>query len=111
VADDPEASDFIVPSVLRRGDLTIAVSTGGKSPALARKVRTRLEESFGMEYAVLLSQIEEVRSTVREKGMDVDAETWRDALDLDLLIELVREGQNEKVKTLLLDQFKCKIDI
>ena len=53
VVDRPELCDFIVPSVLRRGRLTIAVSTGGASPAWARKIRKRLEDEFGEEYAVL----------------------------------------------------------
>ena len=53
VVDRPAACDFIVPSVLRRGDLQIAVSTGGKSPALAREIRRRLEAEVGEDYAEL----------------------------------------------------------
>ena len=49
--DRPRACDFILPSVLRRGQLQIAVSTGGRSPALAREIRRRLETLFGPEYA------------------------------------------------------------
>ena len=111
VADDPEPSDFIVPSFLRRGDLTIAVSTGGKSPAIARKVRMRLEEDFGQEYATLLSLTEDVRATLKKNGTHVDSEAWQEALDLDLLVQLVKAGQHEEVKTLLLDKFNSKIDI
>ncbi|NWF93038.1 MAG: bifunctional precorrin-2 dehydrogenase/sirohydrochlorin ferrochelatase, partial [Syntrophaceae bacterium] len=62
VADDPESSDFIIPSSFRRGGLTVAVSTSGVSPALARKIRTKLQKSFGEEYASLLSLVGEVRS-------------------------------------------------
>jgi len=85
VVDDAEISDFIVPSSLRRGDIAVAVSTAGKSPALARKIRTRLEENFGEEYASLATLIEEVRSEVKGRGLQVDAEDWQKALDLDLL--------------------------
>jgi len=102
VADDPEPSDFIIPSFFRRGNLTVAVSTSGKSPALARKIRTKLEKSFGEEYASLLSLIGEVRSTLKEKGYIVDVEAWQEALDLDLLIQLVRSGQRKKAKAILL---------
>ena len=104
VADDPEPSDFIIPSFFRRGNLTLAVSTSGISPALARKIRMKLEKSFGEEYASLLSLIGEVRSTLKEKGYIVDAEAWQEALDLDLLIQLVRSGQRKKAKAILLSK-------
>ena len=107
VADDPRKSDFIIPSFLRRGNLIVAVSTSGVSPALARKIRTKLEKSFGEEYATLLSIIGEVRSTIKEKGIIVDAEAWQEALDLDTLISLVEAGQREKAKTLLLSKLEA----
>ena len=106
VADDPEPSDFIIPAFFRRGNLTLAVSTSGVSPALARKIRMKLEKSFGEEYASLLSLIGEVRSTLKEKGYIVDAETWQEALDIDLLIQLVRSGQRKKAKVILLSKLK-----
>ena len=68
VVDDPEQSDFIIPSYFRRGGLTIAVSTSGMSPALARNVRTRLEPIIGEEFALLLSIVTDVRSMLREQG-------------------------------------------
>jgi precorrin-2 dehydrogenase/sirohydrochlorin ferrochelatase len=54
VVDVPAACDFILPSVLRRGDLQIAVSTGGKSPALAREIRRWLEAQLGEECAAVV---------------------------------------------------------
>jgi len=57
VVDRPEHCDFILPSVLRRGELQIAVSTGGRSPALAREIRRRLEGLFGPEYAALVRRV------------------------------------------------------
>jgi siroheme synthase-like protein len=108
VADDPEPSDFIIPAFFRRGNLTLAVSTSGVSPALARKIRTKLEKSFGEEYASLLSLIGEVRSTLKEKGYIVDAEAWQEALDIDLLIQLVRSGQRKKAKVILLTKLEAR---
>jgi siroheme synthase-like protein len=104
VADDPEPSDFIIPSFFRRRNLTIAVSTSGVSPALARKIRSKLEKSFGEEYGSLLSIIGEVRSAIKEKGIIVDVDAWQDALDLDLLIQHVQAGQGEKAKAFLLNK-------
>jgi len=57
VVDRPEHCDFILPSVLRRGELQIAVSTDGRSPALAREIRRRLEGLFGPEYAALARRV------------------------------------------------------
>src|SRR5688500_11242132 len=60
-ADDPERCDFILPSVVRRGDLQIAISTGGRSPALARRVREDLERLLPAEYADLLPLLADLR--------------------------------------------------
>lgn len=106
VVDDSEHSDFIVPSQLRRGDITIAVSTAGKSPALARKIRTRLEKDFGAEYASLALLVDEVRSELKRQGIKINGYGWQEAIDLDVLIELLRAGQNEKAKATLLANLK-----
>ena len=63
--DRPESCDFILPSVLRRGELQIAVSTGGRSPALAREIRRRLEPLFGPEYAELVARTGQARRAAR----------------------------------------------
>jgi siroheme synthase-like protein len=102
VVDDPESSDFIVPALVRRGDVTIAISTAGKSPALARKIRAELEKSFGAEYASLVSLINEVRSELKRKGVTVHGDDWQEALDLDSLVEMIRAGRTEEVKASLL---------
>jgi siroheme synthase-like protein len=106
VADDPGPSDFIIPSFFRRGNLTVAVSTAGVSPALARKIRTKLEKSFGKEYGPLLSILGEIRSTTKKKGIIVEPEIWQEALDLDSLIHLLQAGQQKKAKTYLMGKLK-----
>ena len=108
VVDDAENSDFIVPSHLRRGELTIAVSTGGASPALARKIRSRLEKELGDEYALLASLISEARMEVRQQKLDIDGDGWQEALDLDLLLDLLRKGEKEKARATLLSNLKAK---
>ncbi len=62
VADDPEHCTFIVPAQVKRGDLTLAISTGGASPALARRVREELQEHFGPEYGPYLDLLRRVRT-------------------------------------------------
>ena len=103
-ADDPENSDFIAPSSVRRGDMTIAVSTTGRSPALTRKIRTRLEKEFGDEYASLVNLIAEVRTEVKRRGIKVSGDDWQEALDLDLMLDLLQKGDGEKAKAVLLDK-------
>lgn len=106
VVDDTDSSDFILPSYVRRGDVTIAISTGGRSPALARKIRTELEKIFGDEYASLALLIDEVRAEVKRQGIKVNGDAWQEVLDLDLLIDLVRRGDSERARTILLDSLK-----
>jgi precorrin-2 dehydrogenase/sirohydrochlorin ferrochelatase len=67
--DQPEDCNFIVPSILRRGDLIIAVSTSGKSPALARKIRQELEATFGDEYQSLLVIMGRLRKEILSSGL------------------------------------------
>ncbi len=108
VVDDAENSDFIVPSCLRRGDVTIAVATAGRSPALARKIRTRLEKDFGEEYAALALLLDEVRAELKKKGITVGGDDWQAALDLDKLTELLRKGEKEKARALILSKLKAR---
>jgi precorrin-2 dehydrogenase/sirohydrochlorin ferrochelatase len=108
VVDDPDRSDFIVPSFFRRGGLTIAISTSGMSPALARKIRMKLEADFGVEYVSLLNLVEEIRSQLRKKKIRVGAETWQKALDLDRLVSLLRDGREEEVKRRVLRKLKAE---
>lgn len=100
-ADDPAHCDFILPSVLRRGDLVVAVATGGASPALSRAVREELEAYFTEDYAVLVEVVAEVRRELRERARVPHAEAWRRALDGDLR-RLIAEGRREEAKGWLL---------
>jgi precorrin-2 dehydrogenase/sirohydrochlorin ferrochelatase len=92
VADDPEACTFLVPSVLRRGDLTIAISTGGGSPALAKKLRQRLEETVGPEYEAYLSALRLLRERARQAIPDPEARqaVFRRAVESDLFERAAR---------------------
>lgn len=108
VADDLDSSDFIVPSYTHRGGVTIAVTTAGKSPALARKIRTRLEQELGDEYASLVHLIGEVRAEVKRQGIKVTGDDWQEAIDLDSMIALVKRGDSEKARAALLESLKAR---
>jgi len=106
VVDDAELSDVIIPSSFRRGDLWVAVSTSGMSPALAKKIRANLEKKMGIEYAYLLSLIAEVRYEIKKKGLSVSAKRWEESLDLDPLMLLLRAGRHEEARATLLRKLK-----
>ena len=106
VVDDPNNSDFIVPSYFIRGDVIVAVSTSGKSPALARKIRSDLEKGFQAEYAKLALLADEVRSELKQKGITVSSDAWQKALDLNSLIKLLRQGKNIEAKKIMLKKLK-----
>ncbi len=99
-ADDPERCDFILPSVLHRGALTVAVSTGGASPILARMVREELDASLPGDYAALLDVVAEARRALRARGIALDADRWRAALDGELR-RLVAAGQPAEARARL----------
>ncbi len=73
IVDAPDRSDFILPSVVERGDLVCAVSTSGASPALAKKIRRDLEQKFGPEYGDFLVLMGNVRKKLLERGHDPKA--------------------------------------
>lgn len=68
--DDPERCDFFYPAVVRRGDLQIAISTAGKSPALAQRIRKELEEQFDASYGRWLDWLGSVRQLLFRREMD-----------------------------------------
>jgi len=103
VVDDIPQCDWAAPAVLRRGDLVLAIGTGGVSPAVARLIRERLEEEFGAEWGELLRVVGEVRRETLPALPDLSdrARRWRAALDLDEAAELVHQGRGEELHTRL----------
>jgi len=72
VVDDPEYCDFYYPAVVRRGDLQLAISTNGHSPALAQRIRRELEIQFGPEYGEWLEELGKIRQQLFASGMNPD---------------------------------------
>ncbi|MFC2035236.1 bifunctional precorrin-2 dehydrogenase/sirohydrochlorin ferrochelatase [Chloroflexota bacterium] len=108
VVDDADYCDFIAPSYIRRGSISITISTSGKSPALARKLRIKLEKEFGEEYAKLAYLLSDIRSEILEHNLNISGEDWQEAIDLDLLIELLKNGEEGKARTAILGKLKAK---
>lgn len=102
VVDQPEICDFIFPSILERGDITVAVSTGGASPVLARVLRTKLETMVPGSYGKLAEIVSANRIKVREKMKKFSSNKifWEKMLNGKFL-ELVLSGKNEEAKLFL----------
>ena len=96
-ADDPGNCSFILPAVVTRGDLQIAVSTNGKSPAFARWARQWLDQLFTDAHARTLDLLAEVRAEVRAVHGTSELPGWDAAID-DQLIELVASGDVESAR-------------
>ena len=99
-ADDPANCAFTMMSVVRRSDLVVAVSTGGRSPALAAYLRRHLNEELGPEYEVLLDLLSEAREAWRSSGRSSEDADWQRAFDSGI-VDLVRAGRTAEAKELL----------
>jgi precorrin-2 dehydrogenase/sirohydrochlorin ferrochelatase len=99
VVDQPQLSSFIVPSVVRRGKLVIAVSTSGASPSAARKIAQELDDVYGEEYACYLEFLSDLRLIVQSKVSDKQARQrmFKEMLEWDILAK-IREGTFERWK-------------
>ena len=104
IADRPEACSFILPSIVERGDLVITVSTSGKSPALAKSLRRRLEKQFGDEYAQLLKLMGAIRRDLlsREHAPEAHKPLFEALIEADL-VEMIRDGRTADIDRLLLE--------
>lgn len=102
VADAPELCSFLVPSVVERGDLLIAVSTSGRSPALAKRIRMELERSFGPEYARMLKLLGEIRPILMKMEPDVNErkKVLNKIVDSDLLGR-IRNGEQAEPENVI----------
>ena len=79
--DLPDLCTWIAPALVRRGDLTLALSTAGRSPAMARFVKEELEHVIPKEYGTLLEILAEVRHDLRRRRITPPPEAWQKALD------------------------------
>ncbi len=106
VVDDAELCAFIAPSVVERGPVTVAISTGGASPALARKLRETLAGSPALEWADLAQVLSKARKEIKKQGVAVDPQRWQCCLTPELL-SLAQAGQDkqamEQIMSSLLD--------
>lgn len=107
IVDDPMKGNFFVPAVVRRGSLTIAVSTDGKSPMLARKLREELEKTYGPQYEEFLDMLGDLREDVIRNVLDQDKkrEILENLVD-DMVLSFLKEGRMDMVKERVLSAYR-----
>jgi precorrin-2 dehydrogenase / sirohydrochlorin ferrochelatase len=96
-ADDPASCSFILPAVARRGPVSVAISTGGHSPALATWLKAHAVEHMGPELAVLAELLGDARARAQAAGRSTEDIDWRPCTDWAML-ELIRSGRRAEAK-------------
>jgi len=104
IADRPEDCNFILPAIVNRGDLIIAISTSGKSPAFAKKMRKDLEKEFGTEYAEFLKLMGEIRNKLLSKDHEPEAHKhlFEQLIKRDL-VKMIKDRDIAAVNSLLFE--------
>jgi len=104
IADRPEICNFILPSIVQRDDLVITISTSGRSPALAKKLRKSLEARFGKEYGVLLKLMGAIRKKLLSQSHEPEAHKpiFERLINSDLTT-LIKENKTAEINALLFD--------
>ncbi|MBF0449606.1 MAG: bifunctional precorrin-2 dehydrogenase/sirohydrochlorin ferrochelatase [Candidatus Magnetomorum sp.] len=104
IADNPETSDFTLPSIIEQGDLNITISTNGKSPALSRHIRKQLVNTFGDEYAlflVIMGNLRDILST-QQLSQDERKKKYHTLIDMQL-IHRIKEKDINHISSILFD--------
>ena len=96
VMDDVDHCNFIAGSVVRQGDLTIAISTNGCAPALAVRLKQRLQRELGSEYGAFLEMMSELRESLARRYPDFEQRraVWYELVDSEI-IDRLREGSHD----------------
>lgn len=102
MVDVPEFCSFIVPSVVKRGSLNIAISTSGASPAVARRIRESLEMQFGPEYEIYLKLMENLRKQILELNLSpTEKEVKLHRLAMAPIPQYIRDRDLELLKNII----------
>ncbi len=112
IVDDPGRCNFILPALYRRGDLLIAITTGGKSPALAKRLRKEMARHFGPEYDIFLEIMGQIRGKIISRGYppEKNRTLFESIIDSDI-IGHIREKRWDKVREVIRDLAGEEIEV
>jgi siroheme synthase-like protein len=105
VVDDPDQCSFIAPSIVRRDPITLAISTGGASPALARKMRELLSDARVLQWAELADVLTRARRVIKENRTVIDPTRWQCVITEELL-DMARDGRDQEAVDITLNQLQ-----
>lgn len=112
IVDEPARCDFILPSIVERGALSIAVSTGGKSPALAKKLRMELDALYGPEYAILLEIMGKLREKMIAEGHPSAENRERfEAVVTSEILDHIRAKRWNEVEALIMERTGIEMEV
>jgi precorrin-2 dehydrogenase/sirohydrochlorin ferrochelatase len=100
--DDLPRCSFIAPSIVKRGPVTLAISTGGASPALARKLRETLTDSRDLQWADATGVLSKARQVIKDEQVAIDPQRWQCCMTSDFLA-LAKSGREDEAMEVLLD--------
>ncbi|MBF0225371.1 MAG: bifunctional precorrin-2 dehydrogenase/sirohydrochlorin ferrochelatase [Desulfobacterales bacterium] len=102
IVDFPKGCNFILPSVIKRGDLMVSISTSGKSPAFARYLREKFENNFGIEYEIFLKLMGSIRTKLllQAKSPEIHKNTFLKLIESDIL-ENIKLNKINKINEIL----------
>lgn len=100
--DDMSRCSFIAPSIVEKGPVTVAISTGGASPALARKLREKMEVSSALDWADATGVLSKARQIIKDKQIAVDPQRWQCCMT-DELLTMIQAGHENEALDLLMD--------
>ena len=108
VTDAPELGNFSVPSQISHGDLLLTISTGGKSPVLAKRLREELEERYGPEYGIYLELVAKARTQIKKQLSTAKEREafWRKTLDQEVIV-LLKEGKIKEAEAKINNAIGC----
>ena len=106
--DDMPRCSFIAPSIVEKGPITVAISTGGASPALARKLREKLEVSPALDWADATNMLSHARQIIKDKQIALDPQRWQCCMT-DELLTLIQAGREDEALEILMNRLLGKV--
>ena len=106
--DDMPRCSFIAPSIVEKGPITVAISTGGASPALARKLREKLEVSPALDWADATNMLSHARQIIKDKQIALDPQRWQCCMT-DELLTLIQAGHEDEALEILMNRLLGKV--